>query len=179
MMPRLDWDVTLKVEEIGLALMVASARAALALHKEQQGNYGGRGSAVVFEPMKDAVGCVGEIAVAKGLNLYWSNLLDQGQPDVGFGVEARASRKRPHSMPLGDDDVAKDRPCVMVDCSTLPKARLVGWCYASEGKVLAGGKLTRGPNGALDLAYWVPVEALRPMVELLRAIHDQCREGKA
>src|SRR5262245_8263727 len=107
--------------EIGQAWSVAGQRAVVALKDSIERNTNGHGAygARVVDEQADVLGCLGEIAVAKAFNLYWSGKFgDAG--DVGFMVEVRASFKRPR---LGLVVHHKDKdhlPFVCVDLSKLP-----------------------------------------------------------
>lgn len=110
------------------------------------------------------VGAMAELAVARGLNLYWSGFGDGSDTtDVGSateGVEVRCRRIGGAGLDLAirESDVS-NKPYVLVH-EAIPVFTLVGWLYAREAR--AAG--TPGPGGLL----YVPPNKLHDMVELIR-----------
>jgi hypothetical protein len=112
----------------------------------------------------------GEMAVAKGLNLYWSGSVgDYSAVDVGGLVEVRTITTGHHRLILhpGDRDWA---PYVLVDASYQPEMRLVGWIYGKDGK---DQKYWSDPSGKNRPAFFVPQNKLRPMAELVYTLENR------
>lgn len=155
MMVRLTWP------EMMTAYHVASQRRIMNMKKGLAGKYGApekEGSEEL-----DIVSTRGEMAVAKGLNLYWSGSVgDYGAVDVGDLVEVRTRTKNWHSLIIHPQD--RDwAPYVLVDASNPPDFRLVGWMYGSDGK---DEKYWADPAKTGRHAYFIDQKILRPMDEL-------------
>lgn len=82
---------------------------------------------------RDIDGCIGEVVVAKMLNVYWSPG-KLGSSDLDWlGIEVRSSRHdRPHLL-LHDDDI-DDKPYVLVWLQG-NKGYAAGWLLSREGKL--------------------------------------------
>jgi hypothetical protein len=144
-----------------LAYQVAAQRRIMNMKKGLGAKYGapeGEGSEEL-----DIIAARGEMAVAKGLNLYWSGTVgDYGAIDVGGMVDVRTRTKHWHSLILHPAD-KDDLPFVLVDASNPPNMRLVGWMYAKDGK---DQKFWDDPSKKNRPAFFIPQEALRPIEEL-------------
>lgn len=154
--------VTLTWPEMMTAYHVASQRRIMNMRKGLAGRYGapeGEGSEEL-----DIISTRGEMAVAKGLNLYWSGSVgDYKAVDVGGIVEVRTRTQNWHSLIVhpGDHDWA---PYVLVDASTQPNFRIAGWIYGADGK---DEKYWADPSKKNRPAFFIKQEYLRPMDELV------------
>ena len=156
---RLTWP------EMQTAYVVASQRRIMNMRKNLAGKYGApekEGSEEL-----DIVSTRGEMAVAKGLNLYWSGSVgDYGAVDVGGKVEVRTRTKEWHALILHDED-KNDAPYVLVDASKPPVFRLVGWLYGREGKQK---QFWSDPSRKNRPAYFVDQQHLKPINELVEIL---------
>jgi hypothetical protein len=153
--------VTLTWAEMQTAYMIASQRRIMNMRKGLAGRYGApeqEGSEEL-----DIVSTRGEMAVAKGLNLYWSGSVgDYGAIDVGGLVEVRTRTKNWHSLIIHPQD--RDwAPYVLVDASDTPNMRLVGWVLGADGK---DDRFWSDPSKKNRPAYFIEQSELRPMGEL-------------
>lgn len=159
--------VTLTWAEMMLAYGVAAQRRIMNMKNGIAGKYGapeGDGSEEL-----DIVSTRGEMAVAKGLNLFWSGSVgDYGAVDVGGLVEVRTRTKNWHSLIVHPND-KDDMPFVLVDASNTPNMRLVGWLYGRDGK---NERFWDDPSRKNRPAYFIPQESLRPMSELVELIPE-------
>ena len=106
-----------------------------------------------------------EQALALWLRLPWTGRDRRFGPDVGEGLEARATRYA-HGhliMRAGDEPL---HVYVLITINS-PIYRLAVWVYGDEGK--RRGKL-RDDELRPEGVWWVPQEALRPMHSLPRAL---------
>lgn len=154
-------NVILTWAEMLTAYHIASQRRIMNMKKGLAGKYGApekEGSEEL-----DIVSTRGEMAVAKGLNLYWSGSVgDYGAVDVGGCVEVRTRTKDWHALIVHPED--KDNaPYVLVDASKMPTFRLVGWLYGKDGKA---DKFWSDPSGKNRPAFFVDQRFLRPIQEL-------------
>jgi hypothetical protein len=111
------------------------------------------------------IGCLGELATAKYLNMYWtgSELGKLDNVDVGGCVQVRATSTNGHRLVLHkeDDDLFPFvLPYVLSD--RLPSVALVGWLRAKDGK----REQHWCDPGTGRPAYFVPNELLLPMCDL-------------
>lgn len=113
-------------------------------------------------------GAVGEMAVAKGLNLYWVGSVGEWSAghDVGGCVDVRSVTKPNHCLILHEMDKDKT-PYVLVELSSPSRATLVGWVYGADGKK---PEYWSDPSGKRRPAFFVPRRALRPIDELVPII---------
>jgi hypothetical protein len=109
-------------------------------------------------------GCLGEIATAKYLNVYWSGVVGMHSPDVVFCVDVRTRQDMPNRNLILHDKDPDDAPFVVALSAEDPTSiRLAGWIYAKDGK---RRDFWGDPSRKGRPAYFVPNEALRPMDEL-------------
>ena len=158
----LHMNVKLTWWEMLTAYHIASQRRVMNMQKGLAGRYGApekEGSEEL-----DIVSTRGEMAVAKGLNLYWSGSVgDYGATDVGGIVEVRTRTKDWHALIVHPQD-KDEAPYVLVDASQTPVFRLVGWVYGKEGKQQ---KFWSDPSGKNRPAFFIDQVHLRPMDELV------------
>lgn len=113
-------------------------------------------------------GAIGEMAVAKGLNLYWVGSIGEWSRghDVGGCVDVRSVTKPNHCLILHDAD-KDETPYVLVELSKPSEATLVGWVFGADGKKQ---EYWSDPSGKDRPAFFIPRRALRPMPELVALI---------
>lgn len=107
----------------------------------------------------DVQGAAGEMAFAKGFNLFWSGALGRwGVADVDrFQV-----RTTVHQCLVLHDEDTDDQVFVLVRGAP-PRYELVGWTLAGDGKA----NREKEDRGSGRPCYYVPPRDLRPMHELL------------
>lgn len=159
--------VTLTWSEMMTAYHIASQRRIMNMRKGLPGKYGApekEGSEEL-----DIVSTRGEMAVAKGLNLYWSGSVgDYGAVDVGGLIEVRTRTKSWHSLIVHEQD--RDwAPYVLVDASCTPDFRLVGWLYGRDGKK---DSYWSDPSKKNRPAFFVDQKDLLPIEDLLVLLRD-------
>jgi hypothetical protein len=110
-------------------------------------------------------GCLGEVATAKYLNLFWCGSLgDYSAKDVGGLVQVRTRQRSDYELPLHPPDSDSD-PFVL--CFVRPPiVELKGWILGSEGKL---PEYWKDPAGNRP-AFFVPHDKLRPMPDLVTHI---------
>lgn len=154
--------VTLTWPEINLALWVASERVLFALREQVPEKHGAENDLGGVD--YHFAGCIGELATAKHLNLFWPPAIGEfNTVDVGGKVQVRAGRRADHRLMLHHKD-GDDVPFVfvMVIGAKLPRVTLRGWCYARDGK---RQEYWTDPNTGRP-CFLVPGEILRPMGEI-------------
>jgi hypothetical protein len=154
--------VTLTWAEMMTAYHIASQRRIMNMRKKLPGRYGAPEQDGSEE--LDIISTRGEMAVAKGLNLYWSGSVgDYGAVDVGGLVEVRTRTKDWHSLIVhpGDRDWS---PYVLVDASQTPDLRLVGWVFGRDWK---NERFWADPSKKNRPAYFIEQRELRPISELV------------
>lgn len=126
-------------------------------------------------------GCIGEFAVAKYLNLYWSPTIGEfGRHDVGGLVEVRSIERASHRLIVNPDD-KPERPFVLafIDLTrgngrTLP-VDLRGWIFgvdAQQDKHWGTLDDGRPPTFAVRQHF------LSPMPELKTWVLEQLQNGE-
>lgn len=121
-----------------------------------------------------ATGVLGEMAVAKALDLFWmGNVGQHGITDVGGdnGVDVRTRTQLNHNLILhqADDDNKIFVGAIVHDPT---EVRLIGWCYGHEGKRPEHWQTFTGRP-----CYFVPNDKLNP-VEGLKDLLTAKRVGK-
>jgi len=163
----LDMNVKLTWWEMLTAYHVASQRRIMNMQKKLAGRYGAperEGSEEL-----DIIAARGEMAVAKGLNLFWSGTVgNYGAVDVGGLVEVRTRSKDWHALILHPDD-KDDTPYVLVDASKPPVFRLVGWMFGKEGK---DKRFWSDPSKQNRPAFFINQKDLRPMGEIFEHLNQ-------
>lgn len=120
--------VTLTETEVMFAGFIASARHAQNVVVGRRETYGAAGNSI--EP--HFIGALGECAVAKHLDRFWSGSLgDLKASDVGR-IQVRASTHKNPSLILHDRD--NDDDVFILVSITGHTATLHGWLYARDGK---------------------------------------------
>lgn len=161
--------VVLTFAELQIAHVVAGQRWLQCLKMGLGGKYG----APEDNSQSDAIslqGAVGEMAVAKCLNLYWAGSLGEFArgKDVGDCVDVRSVTKSSHSLILHPAD-KDDTPYILVELSKPSEATLVGWVYGVDGK---NPLYWADPSGKGRPAFFVPRKDLRPISELVGYLED-------
>lgn len=158
--------VRLTFAEIQHAWFVAGLRATAALKWKVYGRdgrpYRGRYGSDVFDPAVEVAGAIGELAAAKAFGLYWGNIIEPDDDDVGGRINVRAANKRPFGLCIHPTD-ANDKPFLCADLSALPCVTLPGWAFAKEAK---NKDWWKDPTGKNRHAFFMPVELLHSLDEL-------------
>jgi hypothetical protein len=153
-------DVTLTWHEVQLAADVAVRRQVQNLARARQHKHGASDRR---SWQMHVEGCIGEIAVAKGLGLYWSGALGNLEADDVGPLQVRTTAYPTGRLVLHkDDDPAK---AFILVTGEAPQLRLAGWMFGREAQVDA---YWSDPQGTDRWAFFVPQSALRPMAELVR-----------
>jgi hypothetical protein len=120
----------------------------------------------------DTLGCFGELAVAKALNLFWVGTIGAyNKKDVGGLVEVRTMQKAHHNLILHPEDDDND-PFVLCYYASAQSIALVGWLFACDGK---RPEYWKDPVGGRP-AFFVPSSMLRPISELREWVRDNRTE---
>lgn len=144
-------DVELTHSEILLAYTMAGQIQAQNLTVERKPRYGADDNN--FHSV--VIGCLGELAVAKALNRFWSgNLGNLKAKDVG-GIQVRAS-DRHNSLILHHPDADDDRFIFVRLFKN--RATLAGWTFGRDGK-----KECYWRDDIPRPAFFIPSEKLNPM----------------
>lgn len=152
--------VELKPREIYVAHTVAAYREAQSREGGFQDRHGYSGCSVY----DGIVGAIGELALAKYLDVFWSGgEIGHSLPDVG-DVDVRSTTKRNTGLIVRQNNL-DDRPIALavVDPSTLDRVWLAGWCLGWEAKLDC--YRTNFGNGRLE-CWSVPIEKLINIKEL-------------
>jgi len=142
--------------EMAIAEFVAHQRLQAALQaRADPHKYGFDGDA--FEAHYQ--GCLGEMAFAKGRNLYWSGAgVDfHNEQDVGK-IQVRVTSHKDGHLIHRPNEGHLDDPWVLV-IGREEIYRLAGWLY---GRDCRRDEWLRTPNGRPS-AYFVPQDALHPL----------------
>jgi hypothetical protein len=162
--------VTLTWSEMKFGADVGVMRRVSAIVRDRKEFYG---QPEINEYDRDVLGAQSELAVAKGLNLFWSGALgDTKAKDVGGFIQVRANKKRHHRLTLHPSDDDGD-PFVCVFCQA-PRFHLLGWVWASAGKLTDYWK-DGLPNRP---AFWVPLEKLEPAETLHQLVSARLRAAQ-
>lgn len=110
-------------------------------------------------------GALGEIALAKYLNVYWDQYNSKRETwyegDVG-SFEVRTIRKRHHNLTLHQRD--RDNRAYILACAEPPTVLLLGWIMGKDGKL---EKYWTEPQKGRP-CFLFPRNKLKPMGELKR-----------
>lgn len=106
-------------------------------------------------------GACGELVLAKHLGVYWSGSIGAMKADDVARFQVRTRSRHSYELNLFRDD-PPDRAFVLVT-GTAPRFRIRGWIYARDGQ---SDSYWSDPAKNGRPAFFVPHEALRPMVEL-------------
>jgi hypothetical protein len=150
-------SVTLSLREKQIAWFVAKLRnKGGRTANANGGKYGNDKDTLILH----YIGCLGEMACAKGLNRYWSGA-GQGfhdDDDVG-GLQARVTAHQNGCLLLRESD-ANDKPHFLV-VGERGEYSIVGWAFGYEVKQ---EKYRSAPAGRPS-AFFCPQQSLRPMTD--------------
>lgn len=110
------------------------------------------------------VGCIGELAVAKVLNITWNRSVGtyKSQADLGGRLEVRHRSNPEFQLIIRDND--KDDSIYILSRGMPPGAiEIVGWIYGHMGKK---EEYKKDPGGYGRPAYFIPDNVLQPMESL-------------
>ena len=159
--------VNLEWYEVSIAAQVGARRQISSMSRGSVPNFSMKGTG--WE--EHTRGALGEMAVAKYLDLYWSGSVDTfALADIGREIQVRTTDKDTNRLivrPVDDNEA----------CFVLARGRndhydIVGWVFGLEAK---RPELSQAPGGR-DSAYFVPDSALRPITELRAGIDSIKRE---
>jgi hypothetical protein len=151
--------VKLTRTEVRIASLVGVERNIGAIDRGYKPRYGQSAAAVWSNHF---AGALGEIAVAKLLDLYPKLEGDPGyQGDLSSDIEIRTTGTGHLILHPGDPD---DRPFVMVS-GAAPRLSVNGWLLGAEGKLPC---YWRDNGNGRPPAYFVPASVLHPMETLPR-----------
>jgi hypothetical protein len=151
-------DVSLTWYEMLHGAHVGALRLVQVIEEHRQPTHGQQG----YNWHNAIEGTMAELAVAKGLNLYWAGIVgDFKAPDVG-PLQVRYTDRPTGHLLLHKSDKDEDF-CVFV-IGSFGKYRLVGWCKIGTVK---RDEFWRDPTGSRP-CYFVPQSALNPMEELTK-----------
>lgn len=149
--------VQLSLAEITSTAVAGVMRQVSAIKHSRKQRHGCKGSWGVH-----IEGVLGELAVAKALNRYWSgNRLAPATGDVGEGIEVRTTAHENGRLILHPTDPGESVFILVTGKDGL--YRLRGWIYGKDGKDERYWSDVAG-NGRW--AFFVPQGDLRPLSEL-------------
>lgn len=157
--------VTLTDSELLSAWLQAGQRYfASRLDGRMSDQYGYRES-MYQKLQKEMRGVMGEMAVAKALNLYHSAQMRVGAPDVGHALEVKAVAGRSLRLIVFKDKKNECRISVLtrIDDQDLYEVVLAGWAYQEDCRK-PGNIESHRPGGD---NHFVDNRELRPMIELM------------
>lgn len=162
-------DVRLEWWEVGAATHDAVNRAINAKSKGIAPKHGM--SEAFFDGLRiDILGCLGELAAAKGMNRSWSGLEGMHAPDVGGCVEVKSVDTDAKNLLITYDSRIKHAEFSVLAYVQSPKlVRLKGWIVTEEGK--QDCYLREGRPGSFVYIY--PHTQLRPMPDLIRLLAER------
>lgn len=148
--------VTLTWYEVAMASHVGWMRQlkAMTAGKVDRHGYDGAGWSEHCE------GACGEMALAKGLRIYWDGSVDTWAAHDLPGLQVRTRSKHDYELIVRPVD-ADDSPWVLVT-GKAPSYWVRGWMLGSEAKRPEWMQ----SHGGRPAAYFVPHSALRPVDEL-------------
>lgn len=107
-------------------------------------------------------GALGELVVAKFLNIYWDFSVNRFQgPDLGKNYQVKTRAKNHYDLLVRPHDNDNDIYILVVGMA--PEYRVVGWYYGRDAKKEEWLKKVRPDRPA---AYYVPQSFLNPMKDL-------------
>ena len=114
----------------------------------------------------DIEGALGEMALAKYLNLYWQGKGKVRDFDVGGKMEVKTVKSTKLSLILHKD--YPDDYVYWLMIGIYGSYEVAGWIYGRDGKQ---EKYYKDPKGGRP-AYFVPTKALNPPTTPRKVIHD-------
>jgi hypothetical protein len=156
MIVKLTWD------EIKTACNEAVVRAINAKSKHIKPAYGM--SYGFFDGLKiDILGCLAEIATAKGLNMYWTGRFEIHSPDVGGMIEVKSIDSNKKNLIVHLKSKNSAHISVLTLLHDVRTAEILGWIKTEDGR--KEQYLFEGRPG--HQIYLVPQNDLNPISELL------------
>jgi len=151
MIVTLSWWELAAASEVGRMRQLAAVRAG----RPDRHGFKGPGWDVHIE------GAAGEMAVAKGLGLYWDASVDtfKGSPDLP-GIQVRTRSRDDYDLIVRPDD--PDNEVFVLVTGRSPTFWLRGWINGREAKQEQWKRTYGGRPGA----FFVPVSALHPVNNL-------------
>jgi hypothetical protein len=144
--------VTLTRAEFMTALGVAARRQ---LANRELGNQHHHGASMENTWDMEIEGAAGEMAVAKGLGIYWNGAIGDWKADDVGQLQVRTTKYDDGCLILHKSDPA-DKVFILA-VGTAPTFRLAGWIVAKDGMKDSHWK---DPTGRGRFAYFVPQSAL-------------------
>lgn len=160
--------INLSYSEMQIAFAVGSQRQIYNMKIGAAHRHGAAGleNAIAF----DMIGCAGEMAVAKALNLYWDVSMGHSIVDVGGLIEVRAVTRSDKRLILHPDD-KPNLPYVLV--YNEPKTNhfvIKGWVFGADGM---RDEFWADPQKTNRHAYFVPDSHLKSIEELKEWVRVQ------
>jgi hypothetical protein len=150
-------NIKLKWHELTMAAHIGTQRQIESLRddKKDKAGYDGSGWEINIE------GAVGELVVAKYLNIYWDGSVNtyKSGHDVG-GYEVRTRSKSWYELLIRPDD--KDDAIYILVTGKGFDYKIRGWLLGKDAKRKEWFKA----HGGRDPAYFAPQSVLHPMSEL-------------
>lgn len=154
----MDIDVTLEWYEYHMASEVGRLRKFSHIEHNRQNNHGFAGPGW----NEDIEGACAEMATAKALGIYWSGSVGSFKhPDLGNNLQVRSTISHNYSLIVRPAD--HDEDLYILVTGMCPDYKVRGYISGAEAK---NDLWKRGPVDRPD-AYFVPIEALRPMSDLM------------
>lgn len=155
MIVQLTWD------EIRMCCIEAAIRSVRAKKKGISPAYGM--TTAFFDSLRiDCMGCYGEVAVAKGLNLFWTGQHEMHSPDVGRVIEVKTIDQNNKNLivhPISKNDAIYS---VLAQINSATTVEIVGWIKTADGR--RPEYVFEGRPG--HKIFLVPRNSLRPIAEL-------------
>jgi hypothetical protein len=157
--------VTLTWSEVLFAAQAASMRRVQGMKYNRAQCYGGGPSADSLWQI-DSIACLGEMALAKHLDRFWSaSIGDVTAADIGTFYQVRATEWASGRLMLHPPD--KDHQPYVLARVRENIVTLVGWVYGREGKRQEYWTNPQA-NRPERFAYFVPNDALHDMADIPR-----------
>lgn len=107
-------------------------------------------------------GALGELAVAKATKMYWSAGINTfSASDLGENVQVRTRSRHDYELIVRDNDSESDTFVLVTGIA--PSYKVRGWINGSAAK----RNEWLCAHGGREAAYFVPIDSLRDMSELI------------
>lgn len=160
-------EVKLSYAEMNMAYTIGAQRQIYNMKLGTSHKWGLNGVETAIA--SDLVGCAGELAVAKALNLYWDVSSSHKTVDVGGMVEVRTVTSPNRRLILHETD-KPNLPYVLVYSKPRTTEFLLkGWLLGQDG---IKEEYWSDPQNTNRHAYFVPDSALRPVSELVEWVKN-------
>tara|TARA_R110002051_G_scaffold321569_1_gene409577 strand:+ start:98 stop:625 length:528 start_codon:yes stop_codon:yes gene_type:complete len=159
-------EVRLSWEEVRCGAQHGLERGLTALKRGWSPRHGG----VEDRFRNHILGAVGEIAVAKGLDLYWSGVVGPDVTDVGWLYEVRSTMMQNPKLTIYESDMRNPgQGVVLAQTINFQDWRMLGWKNVVD--CMEDRFLDRRLVG--EKRQWlIPVEELEEMSELVTGVPD-------